>query len=181
MRERRRACVRTPTPGEANHRIYNEYLRSLRVIICTGTTRIDVRGMYVRGLQAVDFTSDSDGGHRKVILIVVISARGILPTSYDSISTRYHVCTNAGTVAMLVTSATMTPRDASMATRPCLISASRHLLMSPGAAPSDNWSGSNICGRQIDHERSVCQKIRYCTSDVCWDVYKQVNRVLNTD
>ena len=55
-----------------------------------------------------------------------------------------------------LTSATMTPREASIATRPCLISASRHFLMSPGAAPSDKLSGSKTCGRQreIDHERA---------------------------
>ena len=44
-----------------------------------------------------------------------------------------------------LTSATITPREASMATRPCLISASRHLLMSPGEAPSANSRGSKTC------------------------------------
>ena len=64
----------------------------------------------------------------------------------------------------------MTPREASMATRPCLISASRHFLMSPGAAPSDKPSGSKICGKQwgIDHERASprfgqnIKILRYC-------------------
>lgn len=56
-----------------------------------------------------------------------------------------------------VTSATSTPRDASIATRPCLISASRHFLMSPGAAPSDRPRGSKICSRNHDrHGSETC-------------------------
>ena len=48
-------------------------------------------------------------------------------------------------VRMYHTSATMTPTHASMDTRPCFISASRHFLISAGVATSDNSSGSKIC------------------------------------
>ena len=52
-----------------------------------------------------------------------------------------------------------------MATRPCLISASRHFLMSPGAAPSDRPRGSKIwffVSRQAEERTNVGeQKNRY--------------------
>lgn len=59
------------------------------------------------------------------------------------------------------TSATTTPRHASMDTRPCLISASRHFLMSAGAAESDNSSGSKICCccSKSSHQKSKAREM----------------------